>query len=66
MMKWEAKWIKPSWETESKAPLFAKQFEVQKPVSSAVLRMTGMGVYEVMINGQRVSEDVLAPGGRPI
>ena len=61
-MKWDAKWIKPSWEPESKAPLFAKQFEVQKPVSSAVLRMTGMGVYEAMINGQRVSEDVLAPG----
>ncbi len=61
-MNWNAKWIKPSWETEGKAPLFSKCFQVEKPVASAVLRMTGMGVYEACINGQRVSEDVLAPG----
>ena len=60
-MFWQAKWIKPSWETENKAPLFAKRFRVQQPVASAVLRMTGMGIYEACINGRRVSEDVLAP-----
>ena len=61
-MNWQAKWIRPSWEPESKAPLFAKHFETKKPVTSAVLRLTGMGVYEAALNGQRISEDVLAPG----
>ncbi|MBE5777297.1 MAG: alfa-L-rhamnosidase [Clostridiales bacterium] len=61
-MEWNAKWIKPSWETESKAPLFAKCFQTGKPVQSAILRMTGMGVYEAAINGTRISKDVLAPG----
>ena len=31
-------------------------------MTSAALRMTGMGIYEAYINGRRVSEDVLAPG----
>ena len=61
-MFWQAKWIKPSWETENKAPLFAKRFRVQQPVASAVLRMTGMGVYEAAINGQPVTDTVLSPG----
>ena len=61
-MNWQAKWIKPSWETEGEAPLFSKNFRTEKPVKAAVLRLTGMGVYEAAINGARVSEDVLAPG----
>lgn len=61
-MKWNAGWIKPSWKTESKVPLFAKRFHAASTVSTAVLRMTGMGIYEAMMNGRRVSEDVLAPG----
>lgn len=61
-MNWQANWIKPSVDMGSKAPLFAKTFPVDKPLSSAVLRLTALGVYEAAINGQRVSEDVLAPG----
>ncbi len=61
-MNWKAQWIKPAWETGSEAPLFAKHFKVDQPLTSAVLRITGMGVYEAAINGQRISEDVLAPG----
>ena len=61
-MNWQAKWIKPSWETEGEAPLFIRKFRTEKAVTSAVLRITGMGTYEASINGVRVSEDVLAPG----
>jgi len=61
-MEWRAKWIKPAWETGSEAPLFARQFHVTKPLTAAVLRLTGLGVYEAAINGRRVSQDVLAPG----
>ena len=54
-MDWKAKWIKPAWETGSEAPLFARQFRITKPLTSAVLRLTGLGVYEAAINGQRIS-----------
>ena len=61
-MDWIAKWIKPAWETGSEAPLFARDFRIAKPLTAAVLRMTGLGVYEAAINGRRISEDVLVPG----
>ena len=61
-MEWRAKWIKPAWETGSEAPLFARDFRIEKPLTAAVLRLTGLGVYEAAINGHRISEDVLAPG----
>ena len=61
-MEWKAKWIKPTWETGSEVPLFAREFRIAKPLTAAVLRMTGLGVYEAAINGRRISEDVLAPG----
>ena len=61
-MQWQAKWIQPAREMGSMAPLFARAFRVEKPLASATLRMTAMGTYEACINGQRVSEDVLAPG----
>ena len=61
-MNWQAKWITPAMNMESRAPLFAKNFRVEKALSSAVLRMTSMGVYEACINGQPVTDTVLNPG----
>jgi len=61
-MNWQAQWIKPAQDMGSKAPLFAKGFKVEKAVSSAVLRMTGLGVYEAAINGKHVTDTVLNPG----
>ncbi len=58
-VNWSAHWISnPS----SKAlPLFAKQFTLAKPVTSARLYITGLGVYDARINGQAISKDVLQP-----
>ena len=61
-MNWQAKWIKPAGETESKAPCFARTFRVDKPLVSAVLRLTALGVYEACINGNPVTDTVLNPG----
>ncbi|MDD6052046.1 MAG: family 78 glycoside hydrolase catalytic domain [Clostridiales bacterium] len=61
-MNWQAPWIKPAAEMDSRAPMFKKTFRADKPLTSATLRMTGLGVYEAEINGQRVSQDVLCPG----
>jgi len=61
-MNWQAQWIKPAQDLGSKAPMFTRRFALDKPLTSAVLRLTGLGTYEAEINGQRVSEYVLAPG----
>jgi alpha-L-rhamnosidase len=39
-----------------------KSFDTTKPVKSAMLYATAMGVYELRLNGQRVGDEVFAPG----
>ena len=43
-------------------PQFRKTFSVDKPIRSARLYATALGLYEARINGQRVGDDVLSPG----
>ncbi len=42
--------------------LLRRKFDVSSPVVSARLYVTALGAYEVHINGQRVGDQVLAPG----
>ena len=57
----------PSWgkdmvlRAENASPAFEKTFDVKKPVSSAVLHVTGAGFYEASLNGRKVGEKVLDP-----
>ena len=39
-----------------------KEFELNKPIESAVLHLATGGIHEIWINGERVSDEVLAPG----
>jgi len=41
---------------------FRKKFAVSKPVKSAVLYVSALGIYEPYFNGTRVGEDYLSPG----
>ena len=43
-------------------PYFRKGFVVDRPIKRAVLYATALGVYELSLNGKRVSDDVLSPG----
>lgn len=43
-------------------PQLRKTFSVDKPIRSARLYATALGLYEARINGQRVGDDVLTPG----
>ena len=61
-MNWIAPWITPACDMGSQAPCFAKAFRADKPVASAVLRMTAQGVYDAAINGKPVTDTVLNPG----
>lgn len=42
--------------------LLLKNFALTKPVKSARLYMTGLGVYEAYLNKEKVGNEILAPG----
>ena len=46
----------------SPSPYLRREFRLERPVRSARIYATARGVYELYMNGTRVSEDVLAPG----
>jgi alpha-L-rhamnosidase len=48
--------------TGGPSPLLRREFGLAETPTSAVLRVTALGVYEVSINGLRVGDEVLAPG----
>lgn len=60
--RWEAYWITPDWEREVCHPILAKEFEVNYAVKKARLYSTGLGLYEIRINGIRISDDLFLPG----
>ena len=55
-------WITVSKDTGDIAPVFRRVFESGKTVERAELEITALGIYEAELNGQRVSDYVLAPG----
>lgn len=46
----------------SVVPLFRKQFSINKKVQHALLFVTGLGQYELSINGTKTGDAFLAPG----
>jgi alpha-L-rhamnosidase len=43
------------------APMLRKDFTVNKEVEKAVVYVTGLGYFELYLNGEKVSDDVLVP-----
>lgn len=63
---WEAKWIansKPAVTNASAQPaiMVRKEFDLPGTVKRAVVSVTGLGLYELRINGRRVGDHLLAP-----
>ena len=63
---WSAGWIQGGLaggpRTSVPAPLLRRSFTLDKPVASARLYISALGLFEARLNGQRVGEDALAPG----
>lgn len=67
---WRARWIlrkAPPVSDEDAfkdrpAPLFRKEFRLEKPLARARAYVTGLGHYELRLNGERVGDHVLDPG----
>lgn len=43
------------------APMFRKEFSIKKKVEKAVAFVTGLGYFELYLNGEKVGNDVLVP-----
>lgn len=64
---WRGKWISawpslPIGKDQQDCPYFRKVFHVDGEIASARLYATALGVYEMRINGKRVSDHLFAPG----
>ena len=66
---WTADWIEVGWAEDPQAfnpsPYLRRAFSLAQPVESARLYITAHGLYEAWLNGQRVGDQVFAPGYTP-
>ncbi len=62
---WSAKWIEAEQITDGQvgsAPVFFKDFEIPSNVRTARLYVTSHGIYDVALNGQKISDQLFSPG----
>ena len=63
---WKAKWItgdyKPRKNTRYPADFFRKAFAANRSIARARLYITACGLYEAVLNGERIGDFQLAPG----
>jgi alpha-L-rhamnosidase len=64
--EWKASWITPNPEEinalAEPAFMLRKQFEINKGIESARIYTTALGLYELYLNGEKVGNELLAPG----
>jgi alpha-L-rhamnosidase len=64
--EWRAQWITPNPieinPISAPITLLRKEFKVKADIALARIYATGVGVYELSLNGEKVGEDLLAPG----
>ena len=69
---WQAQWIGAPWQGEKSydydtsevvfpAPLLRKEFEISKPVKSVRFYGTGLGYFELYVNGSKAGDEYLVP-----
>jgi len=61
---WKARWIAAPQSSAPAAamPVFRHSFRLPRAAARAILSISGLGQYEVTINGRKVSDDLLTPG----
>jgi len=70
-LDWKAKWIgdgsqpfqrDEDFYQDDRMPLFRKTFSTKKEINRAHLYISGLGYYEVYLNGHKIGNQVLDPG----
>jgi alpha-L-rhamnosidase len=61
---WQASFISPTFRIEpgGPAPYFRGEFTAERRPDHAVLHVTALGIVDPYLNGERVGDEVLAPG----
>ncbi len=63
---WQADWItspdEPNLKESEPCPYLAKSFSIDKPIAKARIYASALGLYELELNGQKVGDEVFAPG----
>ncbi|MFA9557661.1 family 78 glycoside hydrolase catalytic domain [Evansella sp. AB-rgal1] len=59
--EWQAKWISPNLPSDIH-PIIRRPFEIKKEVVNARMYITGLGLYDLELNGKKVGSEYLAPG----
>jgi alpha-L-rhamnosidase len=63
---WQAEWIEPGFMEDSTkpqpSPMLRREFDLVGEIQSARAYVTGHGLYEMKINGQKVGDQVFTPG----
>ncbi len=59
---WQGEWIGWQGGKTGEALLVRKEFAIDKPVSRARVYISGLGYYELHLNGKKVGDHVLDPG----
>ena len=63
---WQASWIRFGQEKDNKesrpSQFLRKEFALSKKVKSARVYVTALGLYELHLNGSKVSQDLFTPG----
>lgn len=57
-----ANWITHTLEEADACPVFVKNFKITKAIERARIYASSLGLYELELNGTRVSDDLFTPG----
>jgi len=64
---WQGKWIGafenpyPDSAITYPSPFFRKEFTAEKKIKQAIVHISGLGFYELFLNGKKIGDQVLAP-----
>ncbi len=61
---WKAKWITAPTTVpgNTSLPIFRRTLSIKKTITKAVMRICGLGQFELQINNQKIGDSVLDPG----
>ncbi|MBN2611207.1 MAG: glycoside hydrolase family 78 protein [Bacteroidales bacterium] len=64
--EWKARWIEPGFEEDTSvsvpSPYLRREFNLGKKVVRARIYVSSHGLYQLWLNGKKVSEDLFTPG----